>query len=368
MQIEYSSLEKLTDFFEHDKTSKIFLIHGANSFKQSGAAEIMEKIFGNRISYFNDFSTNPKIEDVEKGIGKYKEANSKNIIAIGGGTAIDLAKLIKGLAQSKNIRDSIIHNKVSDSNANLIAVPTTAGSGSEATPFAVVYVGGIKYSLENSSLLPEVVVLDSKLTYTLSPKQTAISGMDALTQAIESYWSVNSTEESKKYCKEAIKLIFKNLEQAVNSPNQQNRANMMAAANLAGKAIAITKTTACHAISYTMTSEFGVPHGLAVSLTLPQFLEFNSLVEKIDCNDSRGSLYVKKTIDEIVKMLGAHNIIEAKLAITSLMKKINLPTKLSDAGIKDLKKIMQGINSQRMKNNPRLVENNMLNELLSSIF
>src|SRR5207248_4789041 len=126
-----------------------------------------------------------------------------------------------------------------------------------------------KYSVCHEFLLPDIAIVDPILTHKMSPRLTAITGMDALSQAIESYWSIHSTEESKGYAREAIRIIVDQLPKAVNEPTNDSRLAMARASHLAGKAINVTRTTAPHALSYALTSRFGVPHGQAVSLTLP---------------------------------------------------------------------------------------------------
>ncbi|MEZ4822960.1 MAG: iron-containing alcohol dehydrogenase [Ignavibacteria bacterium] len=125
----------------------------------------------------------------------------------------------------------------------LIAVPTTSGAGSEATHFAVVYSGDKKYSLAHEYILPDYSVIDPQLTFSLPKEITATSGIDAFSQAMESYWNVNANEESRKYSRGAIQLIFDSLSKAVNEGDEESRINMSRAAHLAGKAINITKTT-----------------------------------------------------------------------------------------------------------------------------
>jgi alcohol dehydrogenase class IV len=149
----------------------------------------------------------------------------------------------------------------------LIAIPTTSGTGTEATCFAVVYIDKTKYSLKHSSILPDYTIIDPTLTHAMPPLVTAATGMDALAQAIESYWGVKSTHESQAYAREAITLTLAYLKAACQNEVEARDA-MSRAANLAGKAINLTETTACHAVSYPITSYFNVPHGHAVALTL----------------------------------------------------------------------------------------------------
>jgi len=195
--------------------------------------------------------------------------------------------------------------------------------------------------------------------------------MDALSQGIESYWNINSTEESKDYARKAIKLVMDNLIKAVHNPDKKSRYNMAIAANYAGKAINITKTTACHAISYPITSYFNVPHGHAVALTLHSMIVFNSEVSEYDVQDSRGYGYVKKIMNELISIIGTSSFIKAKEQINDLIKNIGLETRLADLGIKTQKDIeiiiKNGFNPDRVKNNPRLLTEIQLRNILEDI-
>jgi len=196
--------------------------------------------------------------------------------------------------------------------------------------------------------------------------------MDALSQAIESYWCIDSTEESKDYARKAIKLIMGNLIDAVDNPTRESREAMAEASFLAGKAINISRTTACHAIAYPITSYFGVPHGHAVALTLAQMLVYNSKVTEKDILDKRGINYVHETLKEIAGLIGADDIQDANKRITSLMEEIGLKTRLSEIGVKtdeDIEIIIKnGFNPQRVNNNPRLLtEETLRNEILDEI-
>jgi alcohol dehydrogenase class IV len=191
--------------------------------------------------------------------------------------------------------------------------------------------------------------------------------MDALSQAIEAHWSINSNEESKKYSSEAIKLAINNLDKAVNNSSEDSRLEMSKASNLAGKAINLTKTTAPHAISYSLTSNFGVPHGHAVALTLPSILVYNSEINKKDCLDKRGVDYARKTTKEITNLLECKSEIGAKNKLTNLMRNIGLETNLRKLGISDLEIIIKEINLERLKNNPRLLTESNLRGILKEL-
>ena len=248
----------------------------------------------------------------------------------------------------------------------LVAIPTTAGTGSEATHFSVIYVGKKKYSLSSEFMLPDYAIIDPMLCYKLPKKLLASSGIDALCQAVESYWAVRSTTESKKYAEEAIKLILPSIENAVDGDNDAIR-NMSIAAHLSGKAINITTTTAPHALSYPMTAYYGVKHGHAVSLTLGSFFEINYKFNDSDLKDYRGKQYLLDTMEQIFDMFGAGNYMECKKYWKNLMFKIGLETDFKKIGIKSLHDkeiIAKNINIERLRNNPVNIDESIVQKIL----
>ncbi|MFA4999771.1 MAG: phosphonoacetaldehyde reductase [Patescibacteria group bacterium] len=371
--IGINSIKNLDKYLHQNKVKKVFLISGKTSYKLCGAERILKPIL-KKYSVFNftDFSPNPKLADIKRGIKLFRKYNPDIIIAVGGGSAIDVAKSINILAvQNCSPENYILKKKeIVNPGKKLITIPTTAGTGSEATCFSVIYIGKNKYSLKHKFILPDCSIIDPQFTFNLNKKITAETGADALTQAIESYWSVNSTPESKRYAAQAIKMVLKNFKKAVNNPDKKSRLAMSRAANLAGRAINISETTACHAISYPITSYFGVAHGQAVALTLGSFLVYNSRVASEDVVDKRGVEYVRKNINNLVKLLGASDVLKAKQRINDLLLAVGLKISLSDLGINSdgIKIIIKnGFNPDRVKNNPRLLTKQNLLEILNSL-
>jgi alcohol dehydrogenase len=379
MQKEYfgmDSIENLKNILSDHKPKNIFLVTGKSSYERSGAKKAIETLLVNNQNcffHFDDLEVNPKLRDIEDGISIYRMEECDFILAVGGGSVMDVAKSINILAANEAEPLDYINKKESIKNRGniLVAIPTTSGSGAESTKFSVVYVDKTKYSLEHPDMLPNYAIVDPQFTMNLPGRITASTGMDALSQAIESYWCVNSTDESKAYAREAIKLVMGNLSRAVNDPDEESRVAMSKAAHLAGKAINISKTTASHAVSYPITSYFKVPHGHAVALTLGQMLMYNSEVTEQDSLDNRGVDYVKTNIHEIIGLLGAVNVEEASGKIAGLMREIGLKTRLSDLGINSMEDeeviIKNGFNPDRVKNNPRRLTETSLREILENI-
>jgi len=363
-------VKKLENVLQSYSPKRIFLVTSKESYESCGAKEKISSVISKYSTLiFSDFEINPKIEDVKKGINFFRGFNPDVLVAVGGGTVLDMAKLLNTLSlQEGNPEEYVLESRaIKDLRKPFIAIPTTSGTGSEATHFAVVYVNGDKYSLANKGMLPDYSIIDPRFTTDLPRHITASTGVDALSQAIESYWATKSTEESRKYAKEAIKLVMKNLEGAVNNPSEKSRFAMSKAANLSGRAINITKTTAAHAVSYPFTSYFNIPHGHAVGLTLGKFLVYNREVTEEDCIDKRGVKFVQDRMGELCSLLGAESINLAKVEIDSLMRSIGLETDLHKLGViseKDFDLIISNVNPERLNNNPRLVTEKDLIDIL----
>lgn len=179
------------------------------------------------------------------------------IVSRGGGSTIDVAKWVAR-------RNGLKH----------IAVPTTAGTGSEVTPFVVLTVDGRKKTFTDQRFVPDAYILDPFLVVSLPEEHTVASGLDALSQSLESIWSTKATTESIQYATVGMELAIKSLRRTIEKPDDVNaRMDMLIAANMSGRAIAITQTNVCHAISYPLTDWYGIPHGIACAMSLGYFAD-----------------------------------------------------------------------------------------------
>jgi alcohol dehydrogenase class IV len=368
--IGFSGLDQLPFILERYKARRILIVKGKNSFRESGAERLIhDKLEKYTSVQMGELGSVPTIGDVTRGVEAIRSFSPDMIVAIGGGNVLDVAKLMNIFAvQSGSVSDYLFGKKrIEGKGKPLVAIPTTAGSGSEATHFAVIYVEKKKYSVAHGSLIPEIAIVDPALTRSLSAKQTAFSGMDALCQAIESFWCIHSTQESKSFAGEAIGLVNENLIDAVRGGTDDSRLAMAMGAHLAGKAINITKTTAPHALSYPLTAWFGVPHGQAVSLTLAHFLEFNYGVGEADLRDPRGVDYVRKTMEEIASFLGCSNVLSGRERLVRLMREVEIATTFSELGIDKntaIEKVLDDVNVERLVNNPREVSKDQMRHML----
>lgn len=366
-------LELLPELLSGHSARSVFLVTGKQSYTASGAERLLSKLLSRcQVTRFHEFRRNPQIEDLKRGIALFKQKTHDLVLAVGGGSVLDMAKLINVLAVQDSAPEDYITGKkqLGERGKPLIAVPTTAGSGSEATHFAVVYVDKQKFSLAAEGILPDAVVLDPRLLMNTPQAVAAASGLDALSQAIESYWSINSNTESQLYAKQAIELILENLTVSLSKASEELWFAMQQAAHAAGKAINITKTTAPHALSYVFTSHYGVAHGHAVALTLGEILVLNSEVDEENVSDPRGAAYVKTVIDELNCMFGARDAGQSADRLKVLMRQIGLETRLSDLNIdrhQITDKLLKEVNLERLKNNPRRLSTADISAIIENI-
>jgi len=361
-----NELTELRGYLSKFSLRKIFFIVDKSSYKLSGAESFLNNIFKTEVTVtFSDFNPNPQIKDLKKGIEIFNKDNYELIVAIGGGSAIDMAKLISVFANQSNEIEEVLKGKELDEvKTPLLAIPTTSGTGAEATAFSVLYVDKVKFSVASDYILPDMVYLSPEFTYSAGAYLTACTGLDAFCQAVESVWSVNSTQESEEYAYKAVDIVWNNLKNAVVNNDKEAKALMQEAAFLAGKAINITKTTAPHALSYAFTSYYNIPHGHAVSLSLAYFFEFNIAITENDCIDSRGSKAVKNRINKLINILNidAENLSkELNLFFESVGINTNILTLIESFNPEI---ITANINIERLNNNPRLIDNQVIVDFL----
>lgn len=341
---------ELDEYFVKSGVKTILLVcDGALQFLQlNDYFNTLEARKGIRVVKFSDFEPNPRYESVVVGIEMHRAARCEMIAAVGGGSAIDVAKCIK-LFCNMNDNENYLKQEIKPNNIPLLAIPTTAGTGSEATRYAVIYYNGEKQSVTHESCIPETVLFDASVLKTLPIYQKKATMMDAFCHAIESFWSVNSTDESKEYSKQAIRLIMENMDGYLANTEDGNR-NMLRAANIAGKAINITQTTAGHAMCYKLTSLYGIAHGHAAALCVKVLFPYMiSHVE--DCIDSRGATYLEAVFSAIAEAMGCKNKHDAAELFGSIVDRLDLgiPEMKSEQDIDILK---NSVNPVRLKNHP----------------
>ena len=308
---------------------------------------------------FSDFTPNPLYEQVCNGIELLKQSKCDTILAVGGGSAIDVAKCIKLAVLAKEGNAAIIPPLVSTrvecdgTKLPFIAIPTTAGTGSESTHNAVMYYEGAKQTVTNDGVLPDYAVLEPSVLKTLPLYQKKCTMMDALCQGIESWWSVNSTEESYEYSRKTIELIMANWRKYIFENDDKAAIQIMFAANYGGRAINITQTTAAHAFSYKITSLYGLPHGHAVAVCMREIWDYMlSHVEK--CIDTRGQDYLSQIFNDIAVAMGVGDPQTARNLFCGILQEMELSSPVSETAQRssDIAVLSSSVNPTRLKNNP----------------
>lgn len=299
---------------------------------------------------FSDFTPNPLYEDVCKGVDVLNAENCDTILAVGGGSSIDVAKCIKLYCRMSKEK-LFLEQEYKDTGIKLIAIPTTAGTGSESTRYAVIYYDGKKQSVTHDSIIPDAAILEPRVLKTLPLYQKKCTMLDAYCQGIESWWSVNSTEESKILSKEVVETITLWWRKYIGGNIEEANKAIMHAANLAGQAICITQTTAPHAFSYKITSLYNLPHGHAVAVCLPEIWEY--MIAHIDkCIDKRGQVYLAGIFDNISIAMGCQTITEAIFKFRQMLREIDIQNPVSDNRKSDITLLSSSVNPIRLKNNP----------------
>ena len=359
--------EVLDSWFLENHVKSVMLVCGKSISRQkiNRYFEEVPAHLGVKIVRFMDFQPNPLYENVVEGVKIYRAEACNAIIAVGGGSAMDVAKCIKLYSNlpGDGAEGSWLKEKIVPNNIPFLAMPTTSGTGSEATRFAVIYYGGAKQSISDYSCIPETVLMDASVLKTLPDYQKKSTMMDALCHAIESFWSVNSTGESKVYSKAAIEAIIANMDGYLANKDDGNAA-MLVAANMAGKAINITQTTAGHAMCYKITSLFGCAHGHAAALC--DRVLYPWMIENTDkCSDPRGEDYLKGVLLEIAKAMGCENAVTASEKLNSIFDSLEL--EVPAATKEQFELLKTSVNPVRLKNHPIALDENTIDTIYHMI-
>ena len=349
------------------KTLKKFLFYVEKSLLHSGAEGLFKKIIINKdIKLFYKKSELPILEELIEIIKDIKRFKPDLILAVGGGAVIDYAKIANVVDVREDLKDLIINYSYpfKKKYSKLAVIPTTAGSGAEVTSNAVIYVDEIKHSFESELLIPDNFFLIPEFLISAPNKIKASAGFDAIAQALESLVSKKSNDQSVEYASKSLRVSVNSFISFVNNPNMKNATEMCIAANLAGKAISISKTTVPHATSYPFTSLFNISHGHAVSLFFERFFKFN--YDNID--NSETSFDLKERFDLIFNLLDVKDINNFNSKISFIKKQAKLEDNLENLNInisQSSERIIKGINLLRLGNNPVKIDENDIVKIIS---
>jgi alcohol dehydrogenase len=331
------------------------------SFAENGVAEkILDCSKGLIIKTFSDIVPNPTVDNVDNCADIIRKNNIEFILALGGGSPIDCAKAAASLCKTE---DSIVpyHNqekKFGKEHIPLIAVPTTAGTGSEVTAVSVLTNPNIskKAPIASENFYPEYAIVDPALTLTVPKQITASTGLDVLSHALEGFWSKYHQPICDAMAMYAASLVFKYLEKAyINGEDIEAREKMSEASLIAGLAFGIPKTTGSHACSFPLTNIYKLPHGEACAFTLDYFTRINAEAENGRVNNFAEQLGFKDAYDM------ADRIKELKISM-------NMKVTIQDVGIKnnEVEKLAELSIHPNLLNNPVKMEKEDLIEMFKS--
>lgn len=306
---------------------KAFVVSDPFLVKNNGISYVTDFLdeIGMQFEVYSEIAPDPDIEIVAKGIKALAGAKADTIIGFGGGSAIDACKAMMYFAEKENLVDDL----------KFIAIPTTSGTGSEATEFAVITNAdkGIKYPIIDEKLLPDVAVLDANLTLTVPKEITAATGMDVLTHAIEALVSKEATDFSDACAEKAIKLVRSHLINAYNNPSDMvSRQGMHNASCLAGIAFNNSNLGLNHGMAHALGGRFHIPHGKANGILLPYVIGFNA-----GCFDRLNDNSTKYARIARLIYVDSSSIRQSSLNLIRMIKRTNerigIPESIKAAGV-----------------------------------
>lgn len=327
---------------------RIMLVTGnSGSMKKAGVTDKIIEMFGkSNVAVFDQVPPNPTAAVLHQGVNFHKEHGCRLIIGLGGGSPLDAAKGIAVMLHNDgDVSDYLLKKKEWGPGAEpVIAIPTTSGTGSEvnANFVATVPEGNAKYGTAPMSAWPAAAIIDPELTLSLPPHQTASTGLDALSHALEALWAVRGQPISDTHAFEAIKIIMKWLPIAFrDGSNIEAREQMAYASMSASLAFGNTGTAALHAMTYILTTKWNLPHGFACAFIMPELLEYNLPSFSQD----------RKT--RLLDAINAKNEAEAVSSIRELCLSLGAPKQLRDIGVSDteLGELVSSANPFNLANN-----------------
>lgn len=350
-------VENIKDIIKKENAKKL-IVFTDKGIRGAGLLDILTNTLDEikaEYQIFDDLTAEPAYQDVERVIKEAEGCSGDLIVAIGGGSVMDAAKLCSVLkGASYTVRDLLKDPSLAKKQVKTVMIPTTCGTGSEATCNAIVAIPEeeSKKGIVNDSMIPDYVLLDSQMIRKLPKAIVAATGVDALAHAVECYTSKKATPFSDTYAAASAKLIFKNIKEAYDNPeNMEAKNNMLLGAFYGGVAITGSGTTAVHALSYPLGGKYHIAHGVSNAILFAHVMEYN----KSACSERLAKLCDavfpeehEKTVDEKAEyMIGQ---------IADIVKATNIPTDLNEFGVKmeDLDFLVDAGSKQN-----RLLVNNM---------
>ncbi len=322
----WGRFKEIREVVDELKGKRIFLVTGKQFVKATGVLDKLSNYLkGLVIEVFAEAEENPSIETVDRGAAKCKGTECDLVIAMGGGSAMDAGKAIAMLQKNPgSIREYLDQERVCQTKGlPVITLPTTSGTGSEVTPFTVIFhpAKKSKPAIAPPENFPDVALVDPELTMTMPFEVAGSTGLDALCQAVEGFWSTQANPVTRSLAFQAIKLAMENLELACFKKDQESVINMALASHLTGIEMSNIGNTAIHPLSYPVTIDYGVSHGFACAIFLPEVIRFNTSA-------------IKDRFSDLLTLLNLPSVEGFADKVDSLMEKLRAPRRLSELGVK----------------------------------
>ena len=344
-------LETLPEILKELGVSRAILV--CDPFLREKAEELRKK-WPVILDIFSEIEPNPQLRGAEAAAKMARALDAEAIIGMGGGSTMDTAKFAAATAMAELSPDECYERVCfAEKRLKVIAIPTTAGTGSEVTQVSVMSRGSEKRTINNPLFMPTAAIVDPSLTMTVPPRTTMNTGLDALAHALEGFWSVNHQPIADLFAVEAVRIIMENLETAWrDGSNKEARGNMLYASLLAGLAFSNPRTAGCHGCSYPLSEDYHLPHGEACAFTLDSFVRINA--------DER--------LESLCRKAGLTGTDELAERIAALKKLAGLRTRLSDLGEVDMDKLCHDCAVHvLMNNNPVKMDEAALREMFEKL-
>ena len=337
----YSEIEKV---FEQNNVQRPFICCG-KSFQKSDIFEYLKRFSP---VVFDNIRPNPRFDDMLSAAELFKAENCDFLIAAGGGSPMDSAKMIRIL--TNNDEQTALYGEFENNDIKTLFIPTTAGTGSEATKTSVFYLNEThKYSVHSLDFIPDYVLFDERLLKTLPLYQRKATCLDALCHSIESYWSTKANDESREYAKKSIRLFFEHKNGYIYNTTEGNL-GMLWASYYGGKAINITGTVAPHALCYSVTMTCATSHGHSVAILLSTIYEY--MLEK-DCK--------RALFENFSRVMGGSEIKDGLEIFNAILDEFQLEKPEIDESRLD--EFVSEVNISKLATNPVSFDENDIREI-----
>jgi alcohol dehydrogenase class IV len=323
----WGRFQEIRQVVDELKGKRIFLVTSRNFAKKYGILDkLSDYLKGLTLVVFAEVEENPTIETVDQGAVQCKASQCDLVISLGGGSAMDAGKAIAMLQKNPgSMREYLDQERFCQTKGlPIIAIPTTSGTGSEVTPFTVIThrAKKAKPAIAPPENFPDVALVDPELTMTMPFEVAASTGLDALCQAVEGFWSTQGNPVTRSLAFQAIKLAMENLESACLRKDRESVVNMALASHLTGIEMSNIGNTSIHPLSYPITLDYGVPHGFACAIFLPAVIRFNAQA-------------IENRFRDLLRILNLSSVGAFAEKVDSFMEKLKAPRRLSELGVKE---------------------------------